>query len=145
MEQRFAALHGVVVLIRVLAWLVLIVGIVSAVSFLIGALLGGLDALGEYGLPVPTPLGAGVGMVAGLILSVLEFIFLYAAADFIGLLLAIEENTRALRLWSERQALMGIQPTPPAYSGSTAPYPPSYYTPPASPVPPAPPEFPQPR
>ncbi len=149
MEKRFTALHVVVILIRILAWLVLVLGIISAVGLLIGALLGGLDALGEYGLPVPTPLGAGVGFVAALLLTLVEFVILYATADLIGVLLAIEENTRALRLWSERQAMMGTQPTSPSYPVSTAPYPPPYYTPPVqpptSPIPPASPDFPQPR
>ncbi len=134
MERRFTALRITAAVIRILAWIVLILGLLTAVALLVGAVLGELEALDEYGLPVLTPLGAGVGFVTALLFAVMEFIILYALADLLHVLLAVEENTRALRLWTERQASMGTG----YYAAPSAPYPSApYYTPPTVPsVPP---------
>ncbi len=140
MEKRFTALNILVVLFRILAWVVLVSGVLGAVALLIGALLDGLDALGRYGLPVLTTLGAAVGFIALLFTALMYFVLLQALADVFKVLLAIEENTRALRLAQERQlAYPGTQPTP-TYPAASMPYtPPPYYTPPVTP-PPAPPQ-----
>lgn len=149
MEKRFTALRIVAVLFRIAAWVTLVTGVLSGVGILIGALLDSLDTLTDFGLPALTPLGGVVGFLALLIVALIQFALLHATADFFNLFIALEENTRAIRQWQERQGMAGTQPV--AYPSMGTPYtpPPYSYPAPTQPTPPppapVPPEFPQPR
>ncbi len=98
MEKKFKVLRTVGTIWKILAWVVLVAGLISAVLAFLSAILGGgvmsqmAEAQGLAWLP---------GIVGGLILflfavlvSLLYFLSLYAVGELIHLLLAIEENTR---------------------------------------------------
>lgn len=100
MEKKFGVLRIVATIYKVLAWIVLVVGVLG------GCLSLGMGALGfvsgaasssafERSLGVTGALG---GMVSGVIViffAALYFLVLYALGETIYLLLALEENTRA--------------------------------------------------
>ena len=114
MNKRFTALRVIATVLKILAWLMLIGGIVGAVLFLIGSFLfqGGS---GFVGPDVGGPL-AGIAMFAvTLIAATLNFLLFYAGAEFIYLFLSMEENTRrtAYFLQQEYIARQGPYPTPP--------------------------------
>ncbi|NLT42619.1 MAG: hypothetical protein GXX93_08090 [Anaerolineae bacterium] len=100
MEKRFRVLRTIGTLLKVLAWIVLVLailgGILMAVAGL-GSTMGSItDALGDEvaGYAIG---GAFAAIVMGgvfILAGVLYFIILYAAAEGIYVILAIEENTR---------------------------------------------------
>ena len=83
MEKRFPALHTVSAIFKILAWLVAIVDIIIVVLVLMKKF-----ALTALSGP-PAVLAAGI-LLAGAI----YFLFLYAFAEGILVVVAIEENTR---------------------------------------------------
>lgn len=102
MEKRFSSLRIIATVFKILAWVVLIGGILGAILMIIG---GGLAGGGASRLGDVRPDVGGMGVLGGLIgglfggiglliVSVLQFLMLYAAGDAIYLALAIEENTR---------------------------------------------------
>lgn len=103
MEKKFTALRIVSVIFKILAWIVAVLTIIGFVVMLVGGAAmssmmgrgyggygyGGMGALGAFG---------GVGLAFGiLIYGALVFVSLLAAAEMILVILAIEENTRALK------------------------------------------------
>lgn len=120
MERRFTILRIIGTLWKVLAWIVLVVGILSALGLLLASILGGgllQELMRQWGQQQgPMPWAPGMFSVAGglatfvalLIGSIIYFLALYAMGDLIFLLLAIEENTRAVAY------SVSPRPTPPA-------------------------------
>lgn len=100
MEKRFRALRIIGTILKILAWAVLILGILGGIVLIVGGVAGGFAGASSLsrdmqGLGVLGSLFTGlVGGVFVVIVSVLYFLFLYASADVIYLGLAIEENTR---------------------------------------------------
>jgi hypothetical protein len=108
--KRFGVLRLVGTLLKVIAWIVLIVSILGAI---------GLVLVGNSGIIVPTdllPLDAlALGQVQGifigvglLVLGLIYFLILYASGESLHLQLALEENTRLtaallLRMHQETQ------------------------------------------
>lgn len=102
MARKFKVLRFVGTLWKVFAWFVLIVGILTAFGVLGTSILGG----GSMSRLMPNQgqmpwapwafgaLGGIVGFVATFVVSLLQFIVMYAVGELIYLLLAIEENTR---------------------------------------------------
>lgn len=133
MEKRFTALRVLAVLNRIVSWLVLVIGILLSIGLLVGALLDALDVLTEFGLPALTSLGGFVGFGVLLVVTLLKFALLQALADLLQLGIALEENTRALRLWQEQQASMSTPPVP-LYPTTNTLYAPPAYTPPPPPA-----------
>ncbi len=101
MEKRFTALRVVSVIFKILAWIVAVLTVIGFIVMLVGGAAmssmmsrgyggyGGMGALGVFG---------GIGMAFGiLIYGAFMFVSLLAAADMILVVLAIEENTRALK------------------------------------------------
>jgi len=103
MEKKFTALRIISVVFKVLAWIVAVFTVIGFIAMLVGGAAmsslgrgyggyggyGGLGSLGVFG---------GIGMAfAILIYGALAFLSLLAAADMILVILAIEENTRALK------------------------------------------------
>jgi hypothetical protein len=94
--KRFGVLRFFGTLMKVIAWIVLILSILSA----IGAALGGSTlvttlspTLGENA----DLIGAGGGILIGifvLIIGLLYFLVLYVAGESLHMQLAVEENTR---------------------------------------------------
>ena len=111
MDRRYLALRVIATIVRILAWLALIVGLLVA----IGALVAGFLLRGQPGvtsLDLGGPLVGLAAFFASLILSVLWFLFLYAGAEFIYLFLSIEENSRRTAYLLQQQYM----PRQPAYS-----------------------------
>lgn len=126
MEKRFRALRIIGTIYKVLAWIVLILGILSAVGVLIFGVLGGMQVRGAFGERGGALQGLAAGGLGGLgaaivilLLTLLYFLILYATGEAIYLALAVEENTReaALLLREMRQrpapAAEAPAPTPP--------------------------------
>ena len=106
MEKRFRSLRIIATVFKVLAWIVLVLGIVGGlimmVTGLAGGILSGSSATREFGQGMTMMAGLLSGFFGGLVTivaSVLYFLFLYAAGDAIGLALAIEENTREVAIY----------------------------------------------
>lgn len=84
MQDRFPALRTISVLFKVMAWIVVVVGVIAALVVLAA--------------PLPSSEGEGIARLLALGLTLLVTFFywliLYAIAKAIGVILAIEENTR---------------------------------------------------
>lgn len=113
MEKKFTALRIVATIWKILAWIVLIFGIIASILSLIGSIVGG-GVLGpmmqQYGFEGQVPAGV-FGVVGGiitflvmLIATLFYFLALYAVGEGISLLLAIEENTRLTAQWVAARA-----------------------------------------
>jgi len=108
METRFRTLRFVAGLFKVLAWIMLVGGVIGAVGVIIAGITGAGDMGGR--MSDLTGLAAGgvaasIAMGVGLILAaLLEFVLLYAAGDMISLGLAIEENTRETAVYMRGDA-----------------------------------------
>ncbi len=100
MERKFTALRVISVIFKILAWIVAVFTVIGFIVMLIGgAALSGLGrGYGGYGGMGALGALGGVGMAFGiLIYGAFVFVSLLAAADMILVILAIEENTRALK------------------------------------------------
>jgi len=123
--KKFKALRFIGTVWKVLAWITLIIGVLSSVGMLLASIFGGgvLSQFGQqYGeMPwVSWVFGLAGGIVAfgvSLIFTIIYFLLLYAVGEFIYLLLAIEENTRLAAQWIQaRSAPVAYPAVPPAYS-----------------------------
>ena len=104
MEARFKTLRLVGTLWKIFAWIVLVAGVLSSLGLLITSILGGAGLRGLFettaeGLvgeipPVLDWIGGVMMFFVSLVVTLLNFLVLYAAGELIHLLLAIEENTR---------------------------------------------------
>lgn len=108
MNKKFRVLRIIGTIWKILAWIVLIAGILGAIGALLGGILGGLRQFGELGITMGQA-GAGliggiIGFIGVLIGTILNFLALYAIGDLIYLMLAIEENTRTTSQWIQQQA-----------------------------------------
>ncbi|HHN93551.1 MAG TPA: hypothetical protein ENK17_02175 [Anaerolineae bacterium] len=104
MEKRYKVLRLIGTVLKILAWLTLVLGILASVGVLVGGLAGG-GALSRFGQQYGVHLALGVvsSLVAfafSLVFTVLYFLGLYAAGELIYLLIAIEENTRSTAQWA---------------------------------------------
>jgi hypothetical protein len=94
--KRFGVLRFFGTLLKVIAWIVLVLSILSAIGAVIagGSLVDALTgAVGESA----ALLGAGGGIIAGLfvlIIGLMYFLILYVTGESLHLQLAVEENTR---------------------------------------------------
>jgi hypothetical protein len=136
MEKRFRVLRIIGTIWKILAWIALIVGILSSIGILLTSIFGGgiMGQLGREYVDAPWAswaFGLAGGLVAfavSLIGTIIYFLALYAVGELIYLLLAIEENTRQAAQWNP------ARPAPAAYAVA-----PSAYPPPPAPASQAPP------
>jgi len=122
-QKRFRALRVIGTIFKVLAWIVLVLGLLGAAGVLIFSALGGMqlgDALGQregalQGLAAGGLSGLG-GAIMILLFTLLYFLTLYATGEAIYLALAVEENTREaallLREMRQRPAAPAEAPAP---------------------------------
>ena len=112
MDRRFTALRVIGTVFKILAWISLILGIITAVAMLIlGFTLSGQAGL--LGLEMGSTL-AGVAMfVVLLIVAVFGFLMLYAIGESVYLFLSIEENTRRTAYLAQQQ-YTSYQPSRPS-------------------------------
>lgn len=112
MERRFTALRVVGTVIKILAWIGLLFGVVAAVLALIaGFTMGGQEGL--LGLDIAGPLAAIAAFIVLLILAIFYFLLLYAAGEAIYMFLAIEENTRRMAYIAQQQYMTYQSAYPP--------------------------------
>lgn len=98
--KRFGVLRVVGTLLKVVAWIILILTILGAIGIgltsmsgdLLPNLLGG--AVPPELLATMGPVGGIVAGIAVLIIGIIYFLIVYAAGESIHLQLAVEENTR---------------------------------------------------
>lgn len=91
MERRFGALRVISMILKILAWVALIAGVVAAVGLF---LTSGRASISPDGLPQIMGSGLGTGLLS-LAMGILYFILFYAFAESILVFVDIEENTRA--------------------------------------------------
>lgn len=107
MERKFVVLRVVASIFKVLAWIILAIGVLSGcLTLAFGAmpgLLGGpggsnavSSQVGAFGL-----IGGVIGALAVIFFTLLYFLFVFAFGDLLNLLISLEENTR---LTAERLA-----------------------------------------
>jgi hypothetical protein len=156
MEKKYKVLNAVGIIWKVVAWIELFLGLLSAIGILMAGIFGG-DILRPYlrqFLQVPLPprlfglTGGIIGFVVSVVAAIIYFLVLYSAGEFIHLLLGIEENTRQAAQLAQAQQAQLAQPqadiAPPAYvppQPAYSPPPQPVYAPPPEPVytpPPAP-------
>ena len=96
MEKRYRILRIVATIWKVLAWIVLVVSVLGGCGTI------ALGALGGAAARSSDALGLGGGLIGGAITAlvaiffgVLYFVSLYAFAELVDVMLALEENTRA--------------------------------------------------
>ena len=98
MEKKFRALRIIGTVFKILAWITLALGVLAALGVLVSGVMGGAvlspQASRMMGGMMGRLLGGIVGGLLTLIASVIYFMVLYAAGEFIYLGLAVEENTR---------------------------------------------------
>jgi hypothetical protein len=127
--KRFGVLRFIAALLRVIAWVILILAIVVGVAVGLSSFADFLSTESIVGIPIVGPflnlMGAGAGgVIAGIgaaLSGLLFFVFWYALAESISMQLAIEENTRltaALLLRMHQES----QPDPRAAAGYGATY-----------------------
>ncbi|NLE46514.1 MAG: hypothetical protein GX620_17495 [Chloroflexi bacterium] len=100
MVKKFKVLRFIGLVWKILAWIVLVVGILTAIGALLTSIFGGgmlsqfAQQQGQWAPWMFGALGGVLLFVATLIGTVIQFLMLYAVGELIFLLLAIEENTR---------------------------------------------------
>jgi hypothetical protein len=95
--RRFGVLRFIGTLLKVIAWIVLILSILGAIGMVVGSSqLGTLITNSNPALRglFATPAGAIVTGVVVLLIGLIDFLVLYASGERIHMYLAIEENTR---------------------------------------------------
>lgn len=113
-DRRFTALRVIGTIFKILAWTLLIFGLLAAVAMLVlSFVLGGEQ--GPLGLDLGGPL-AGIAMfLVTAITTVVGFLTLYAIGESVYVFLSIEENTRRSAYIAQQQYT--------AYPGSYPPVP----------------------
>src|SRR3954471_24489440 len=97
--KRFGVLRFFGTLMKVIAWIILILSVLGAISVALfsGALLSNLaPTLGEQAQTIAS-LGLGGGILAGIfvmIFGLVYFLIFYVVGESLHLQLAVEENTR---------------------------------------------------
>ena len=96
--KRFGVLRFFGTLLKVIAWIVLVLSILSAIGAVVagGSLMSSLAEFGDSS-PMMGVLSSGGGILAGLfilILGLVYFLVLYVSGESLHLQLAVEENTR---------------------------------------------------
>jgi len=116
--KKFRALRLVALIWRVIAWIVLVLGIIGALlAIVLGAIVGRVGDPSPLLSRVPgvsnvvDPISGVVAGVALLVVALLQFLLIYAASDVIHLALDLEQNTRETAFYLRGESTM---PAPPA-------------------------------
>jgi hypothetical protein len=130
--KRFDILRFFSSLMKVLAWLNLVMAILSAIGVaLAGGTLGGiLSGLGDQYSGMSGLLGGLGGIIAAILVllaGLFYFVILYALGEYIALTLAVEENTRLtaallLKMHQDNQVDTRAVAYPGAFTNEPAPY-----------------------
>ena len=112
MDKRYGALRFIGTIYKLIGIIVLLVTVLGALGACAGVLVGGAafrETAAQSGVPIlGSLLGGIIVALFGLLYGGAVGLTLFAAGDFISLLLALEENTRSTA------TLLRAQPAPPA-------------------------------
>ncbi|MBM4464072.1 MAG: hypothetical protein FJ014_00640 [Chloroflexi bacterium] len=117
MKQKFTVLRLIGTIYKVLAWIVLVIGLLAALGVLAAGIWGETQVLRTPRIfPRPyTPLmgiAGGIFGALGLVLGAgFYFLLIYALGEAIYLALAIEENTRATVQYLRREFTETLPPS----------------------------------
>lgn len=99
MEKKFKVLRIVAFVWKVVAWVILVFSVLGGCGALVATLMAGNQLARQSAALGLGTLGGAVGGVVmalgAILLGVFYFISLYAVAEMIDVVLALEENTRA--------------------------------------------------
>ena len=96
MEKKYRVLRIVATIWNVLAWIVLVLSVLGGCGTLALGVLGGAAARSNGVLGLGGGLiGGGITALVAIFFGVLYFVSLYAFAELVDVMLALEENTRA--------------------------------------------------
>ncbi len=99
MENKYRVLRIVATIWKVLAWIVLVVSVLGGCGSLAFGLMAGGANTGVGGGGAAQLLGGAIGGVISAVLAiffgVLYFLFLYAFAELVDVVIALEANTRS--------------------------------------------------
>lgn len=118
MERRFRILRFLALVYQILAWIVLVGGILAAVAVVVLGATGGRGAgavIPRMPMWVPGTTGLLGGIWAGLLMllgAIFYFVLLYAAGELIHLGLAVEQNTRETAYYLRGEANIPPPPEP---------------------------------
>jgi hypothetical protein len=119
MQRKYRALRTIATIFKVLGWVILILGILSACATSAAMLLGGSAMLGFTGSGGGGDAGALWGAIAGIVTFVvmaitvgLYALILIAASEGIQVFLDIEENTREMARHLSQRGVSGPPPAP---------------------------------
>lgn len=119
MQKKYRALRFVIGLYRVLAWVVLALGVLASIVMIIASVTGTGRVGGSMMDNVPMlPVGTGIlgGLVAALVMllyTALLFIIMWAGSEFVMLFLDIERNTREAALYLKGELQQATPPPEP--------------------------------
>jgi len=122
MNKKFKVLRFIGTLWKILAWIILIIGVISAFAILLVSIFsGGVGSQMEQvqGEMAWAPwafgfLGGIIGFIGAIIITLFYFLVLYAIGELIYLFLSIEENTRRTAQWIQAQTTGGAAYPPTA-------------------------------
>ncbi len=107
MEKKYKVLRIVATIWKVLAWIVLVLSVLGGCGTFALAVMGGAAARGNTALGLGSGLlGGGITALVAIFFGVLYFVSLYAFAELVDVMIALEENTRATA-----EQLKGMQKT----------------------------------
>lgn len=92
MVAKFRVLRIVSTILKILAWIVLVIGVLGGCAVLVFGIVGGSNAR-ELG-PLAGLLGGTFGGLIAIFVALFYFLIIYAYGELISLLIALEENTR---------------------------------------------------
>ncbi len=116
--RRFGVLRFIGTLLKVIAWIILIVAILGAIGAGIagGQLLQVLGNTAAAGQVLASPAGGIVAGIAILLFGLIYFLALYATGESVHMQLAVEENTRLTAALLLRMHQESQQATRPSYA-----------------------------
>jgi hypothetical protein len=98
MQKKYSVLRIIATINKVIAWIVLVLGVLGGCVSLAAGLLPGLTATGSRTAPALVMGGLATGLatsVGAIFLAVIYFLVFYSFGEMIYLLIDLEENTRA--------------------------------------------------
>ncbi len=115
--KRFAILRFFGSLLKVLAWIFLVLSIIGAIGAVLagGAMAPFLSQMGIDGSDALAGVGGIVAGIVTLVVGLLYFVLFYALGEYVQLTLAVEENTRLTAALLLRMHQDSQVETPPAY------------------------------
>ncbi len=123
--KRFGVLRFFATLLKVIAWIVLVLALLAAIGLVVASTTGAINGVAENAIPGINSgmLAMGGGILGGigvLIIGLVYFLILYVGGETIHLYLAVEENTRLTAALLLRMHQDGQAEANPAYSAGGA-------------------------